>query len=322
MTANQLKTVTIATILVVVTTAAGLLTACGGEREPDTRARSDSRSGVDLMARVDDYTARFRPGSGYQEPSRRDRDTVARGVRLLLDGDRTGARRALADIDFTVRALSDSATGRRYTEVADRSDAGPAPRGWGRIYLAQDSTPANDRWTVQVPHPVADRNTERLGVGVLRGTRGGIMVIAGAHREAGEGRAADVAHRTDTVFDAVCAALAERGLPAVQVHGFADSSAPGRDAVVSTGRGTVARPEGRLLADALHDRGFPVCRAWSASCPLEGRTNVQGRKAAEEHVAFLHIEFSNRIRTDEQRTAAAVAALGRVTNLWQKGERP
>ncbi|MGD6742594.1 hypothetical protein ACOKM3_12205 [Streptomyces sp. BH106] len=274
------------------------------------------------MARVDDYTADFRPGSGYREPSRRDRETVARGVRLLLDGNRAAAQRALDDVDFTVRTVTDSATGRRYTELADRSDDGPAPRGWGRVYLAQDGTPARHRWTVQVPHPVADRNTERLGVGVLRGAHGGVMVIAGAHRKAGEGDAADVAHRRDTVFDAVCAALAERGLPAVQVHGFADASAPGRDAVVSTGRGTLARPEGRLLADALHDKGYAVCRAWSASCPLEGRTNVQGRKAAEEHVPFLHIEFSNRTRTDAQRTAAAAAAIGRVTNLWQKGERP
>ncbi len=314
--------VTVAISLAFAASSVGLLTACTGGQETDTDARPGSRSGVDLMARVEDYTARFRPGSGYREPSRRDRETVARGVRLLLEGDDAGGQRTLDGIDFTVRTLTDSATGRRYTEVADRSDESPSPRGWGRVYLARDATPTSRRWTVQVPHPVADRNTERLGVGILRGARGGVMVIAGAHRKAGDGNAADVAHRRDTVFDAVCAALAERGLPAVQVHGFADASAPGRDVVASTSRGTLARPEGRLLAGALHEKGFTVCRAWSATCPLEGRTNVQGRKAAEEHVPFLHIEFGNRIRTNEQRTARAVQAVGRVTAVWQKGERP
>ncbi|MFZ3560465.1 hypothetical protein [Streptomyces sp. BH055] len=322
MTPIRTKTVTITTILVAVVGLSVLLAVPSEVKSPrgDTDARG--RSGVDLMARVTDYTARFTAGSGYTEPSQQSRETVARGVTQLLDGRRTTAQRTLGDVDFTVRTVTDGTTGRRYTEIADRSDDGPAPRGWGRVYIAQDGTAAGRRWVAQVPHPVADRNTERLGVGVLRGARGGILMLAGAHRAAGEGNAADVAHREDTVFEAVWTALAERGLPAVQVHGFADDSAPRFDVIPSTGRGSLARPEGRSLADALADHGFTVCRAWTTSCPLAGRTNIQGRTAADRHVPFLHVEFNHRTRTDKQRTARAVEAVGRVTNLWQKGERP
>lgn len=326
MTGNRTKTVTIAAILVVVASVATTLLLSVTRQDAGPDRTSDARPGgpseVDLLARVTAYTARFGPGTGYLEPSRRDRETVAQGVGLLLDDKPEQARRRLSDVDFTVRTLTDSGSGRRFTEIADRTDEGPSPRGWGRVYLADDDTGADRRWTVQVPHPVADRNTERVGVGVLRGSRGGIMVLAGAHRRAGDGDAADVAHRRDTVFDAVCDLLTGRALPAVQLHGFADDSAPRYDVIASTGRGRDARTEGRYLADGLREHGFAVCRAWARPCPLEGRTNVQSRTASAHDVPFLHIELSNRVRTDEARTQRAVAQVGRITDLWRKGERP
>ncbi|MFI7011203.1 hypothetical protein [Streptomyces sp. NPDC050145] len=323
MTANRTNTVTIAIILGLTLAASALLTACAGGRDDTVDAsdtRADARTGTDLLDRVTDWTARFGPDTGYRPPTRRDRTALAHAVGLLLDGRRGQAEKALSDEDFTLRTVVDAAHGKRYTEIADRSDEGPAPRGWGRLYVADDGTPKNRRWTVQVPHPVADRDTERVGVGVLRGTPGGILLIAGAHRKAGVGDAADVAHRRDTVFDAIVDELAGRSLPAVQVHGFADSSAPDEDVIASTGSGSIARPEGRRLADALRHEGFSVCRAWTRSCPLEGRTNVQGRGASADGVPFLHVELSNRIRTDEGRTARAVTALGRVTGQWRRGD--
>ncbi|MGW2563604.1 hypothetical protein ACWCXB_31145 [Streptomyces sp. NPDC001514] len=272
---------------------------------------------VDLERRIAEYTSRFGEDSGYRRPSRDDRRTVAQGVGLLLDGHRERARQQLSAVDFEIRTVTDSATGRRYAEIADRAEDAPSPRGWGRVYVDLD-TPA--RWSVQVPHPVADQRTEQLGVSVLRGSRGGVMVVAGAHRRAGRADVADVAHRTDSVFDAVCDELAERGLPGVQLHGFADDSAPGYDVIASTGDDEPARPEGRALAEALaealREGGFDVCRAWARSCPLEGRSNVQGRKAAEEGVPFLHIEFSNAVRTSREQAVRAAEAVTAVTAAW------
>lgn len=227
-----------------------------------------------------------------------------------MDGEREKAASRLADVDFGVRVVRDG-PGRRYAEIADRGDE--TRRGWGRVYIDLDTAP---RYSVQVPHPVADAYSDRLGTGVLRAAPGGILVVAGAHRRAGEGDAADVAHRRDTVFHAITVELVARRIPGIQVHGFADSSVPGRDVVVSTGAGTVARPQGRTMADALEDDGFRVCRAWVDKCPLEGRNNKQGRLAAAEDVPFLHVEVSRAVRGDASRTARAVAAMAKAVREW------
>lgn len=268
-----------------------------------------------LERRLSTYASEVVADSRFSPPDRAERETLAEGVALYVDGERTKAASRLAEVDFGVRVVRDG-PGRRYAEIADRTDE--TRRGWGRVYIDLDTAP---RYSVQVPHPVADAYTDRLGAGVLRAAPGGVLVIAGAHRRAGEGDAADVAHRRDTVFHAITVELVARGIPGIQVHGFADSSVPGRDVVVSTGAGDVARPQGRTLADALDDDGFRVCRAWVDKCPLEGRNNKQGRLAAAEDVPFLHVEVSRAVRGDAARTARAVAAMATAVREWDSAER-
>lgn len=276
-------------------------------------ARGTGDGGIE--ARITAYTAGFSENSGYRRPSHRERSTIAEGVGLLLDRHRARAERRLADVDFQVRTVTDERTGRRYAEVSDRSEDAAAPRGWGRAYVDLDSP---IRWSVQVPHPVADRNTERLGAALLSRSPGGVLVIAGAHRKAGRGDEADVAHRRKSVFHALCDALAERGVPGIQVHGMADDSAPRHDVVASTVKGREAVREGRDLADALRRRGYDVCRAWARSCPLEGRENVQGRNAWAQETEFLHVEFGAKIRDRREHRNAAVAAMAKVTRDWRR----
>lgn len=268
---------------------------------------------VDLEHRVTDFTTGFGQNGGYRPPSTDERATVADAVDLLLDHREQAARERLDGIGFVLRTITDSGTGRRFAEVADTREGRTGNRGWGRVYVDLTSPV---RWSVQVPHPVADEDSEKLGVGVLRGTPGGVMVLAGAHRRAGEGNAADVAHRQDTVFDAVCGELTRRGLPGIQVHGFADSTQPGYDAIVSTGKADDARTDARTLAAALTRHHLTVCRAWTRNCSLEGRTNEQGSEAAAHHVPFLHVEFSRSTRAHDRTIAEAVAAMNAVTSVW------
>lgn len=311
------KSVTVAAV----TVAFGLLLAglsaytIGWSSGGDRTAEGADAPKVPLERRITDFTAGFGPDSGYREPRRAERRAVADAVGLILDGHPDRARPPLADAGFRLRTLTDSGTGRRYAELSDRTEDTDAPRGWGRVYVDL-SAPA--RWSVQVPHPVSDENTERLGARVLLGSPGGVLVLAGAHRRAGDGDAADAAHRTDSVFDAVCDELVRRGLPGVQLHGFADDSAPGRDVVASTGKGSAGRADARRLAAALTARHFSVCRAWVRNCPLEGRDNVQGRRAAAGHVTFLHVEFARSVRTSETRIRRAATAVDTVTARWAK----
>ncbi|MEU1312241.1 hypothetical protein ABZ419_25555 [Streptomyces cinnamoneus] len=275
---------------------------------------------VDLARRITSFTDRINQDGRYRIPAAHDRRAVADGVRLFLDGDRAGAERTLATAGYTVRTLVDQPGGGQYAEIADATVDGEATRGWGRVYVDLRG-PA--RWSVQVPHPTADQRTEQLGIGLLRDVRGGVLILAGAYRTVGDGEsgetdAADVAHRSDSVFAAVADALADRRMPAVQVHGFADSSLPDHDVVVSPGKGTAGLPSARRLASGLRQEGLRVCEVWQRECGrLEGRTNVQGDHADAVGVPFLHVEHSRRVRFDDGLVAKAVRALSEVVERWR-----
>ncbi|MDT0450116.1 hypothetical protein [Streptomyces hesseae] len=286
---------------------------------PDAGA-SDAAGTVDLGARITGFTDRITQNGHYRVPADSDRRAVTDGVRHLLDGDRAAAERSLAGVGYALRTLADRQDGRRYAEIADATPEGETGRGWGRVYLDLHG-PA--RWSVQVPHPSADQRTEQLGIGLLRGAPGGVLILAGAHRNAADSAdadAADVAHRADSVFAAVAAVLADRGLPAVQVHGFADSSLPDRDVVVSPGKGDAGLPAASRLAASLRKRQLRVCEVWRRYCGrLEGRTNVEGDHADGVGAPFLHVEHSRRVRFDDALMAEAVRALTEVVQGWSAG---
>jgi hypothetical protein len=283
---------------------------------PEPEEEPPARSGIDLERRIADFADRLTEDGGYRGPLRSERNIVAEGVALLIEGHRKDAERRLAEVDFGVRTLTDESTGRRYAEVADAPEA-EVRRGWGRVYVAL-GRPVG--WSVQVPHPAADRDSERLGIGMLRKAEGGVLVLAGAHRRAGRHGEADVSHRRDTVFHAVCAELAARKLPGIQLHGFADDSEPDHDVVVSSGAGHEGRPDARQLARALADERLDVCRAWVRHCTNAGRGNVQGRTADYRDVPFLHVEFSRSVRKSPARIARAVTALTRTAATWMHKE--
>ncbi|GGR42927.1 hypothetical protein WEB32_26200 [Streptomyces netropsis] len=278
---------------------------------------------VDLGQWITGFTDRITQSGGYRIPGASDRRAIADGVRLVLDGKQPEAERSLATVGYTLRTLVDRDGGMEVAEIADATKDGEARRGWGRIYVDLRG-PA--RWSVQVPHPTADQRTEQLGIGLLRSSPGGVLVLAGAHRNAAadgeEGDAADVAHRSDSVFAAVSDTLADRRLPAVQVHGFADSSSPGHDVVVSPGKGDAGLPAARRLSNALRKLHLRSCEVWQRDCGrLEGRTNVEGDHADAVDVPFVHVEHSRRVRDDDRLLAQAVRALTEVTKRWSTGRR-
>jgi hypothetical protein len=271
---------------------------------------------VDLAARVTAYVAPFRAGRGYTEPTAAERGALADGTALLVAGRRSAALAELSAVGYRVTGFRDLATGRRFDEVADADPAREAARGWGRIYLDLSAT---DRWSVQVPHPVADQNTEKVGVAVFRAAPGGVLVVAGAHRRAGPGTIADAAHSATTVFAAVLDRLSRDGMPGIQVHGFDEGSLPGVDTVFSPGAalpGTAAVS----TAEALSRDGFAVCRPWVEGCgKLAGTTNLAGRYAAARGVPFLHVEMSPAVRADPDTRQRIAAVLGRTVAEWNAG---
>ncbi|MEU4653024.1 hypothetical protein AB0G32_03580 [Streptomyces sp. NPDC023723] len=290
-----------------------LVTLIGCQSATAPRQRADpepaARELVDLRDRVTDYTTTFDADGDYTPPDAGQRERLARGVGRLLDGEPRAAERELARIGLGVTRLTDTASGRRYDEVAAKG--GGSAAHWGRLYLNAD---AALRWNAQVPHPVSDRDTESLGLRLLEENPGGALVLAGAHRRAGEGGAADVAHREDSAFHTVVLELQKRGVPGVQLHGFTnDSDDRPYDAIVSTGAAESAPAEVVAMADRMDTDGLRVCRAWSARCPLEGTTNVQGRAAQRQHTTFVHVELAPPARDGRDAEEAADALAGLLT---------
>ncbi|MFB7938034.1 hypothetical protein [Streptomyces sp. NPDC056049] len=280
----------------------------GATRQP---ARSEL---VDLKSHIVDHARRAAAREPYTPPDGTRRERIARGVGRLLDGDPGDAARILAGAGFRVTRLTDTVSGRRFDEVAAR-ERGAEDR-WGRLYVPADG---DVRWSVQVPHPVADRDTEVLGARLLEAAPHGALVLAGAHRAAGRGDSADVAHRTDSAFHAFVLELQKRDVPGMQLHGFAKASDRPYDAVLSTGAARTASEDAALLADRMESRDLRVCRGWSATCPLEGTTNAQGKAAERRGTSFLHVELAPAARGDGRAAESVRTALAGLLETWAAG---
>jgi hypothetical protein len=251
------------------------------------------------------------PANPYRDPDAKERAAARRAVRALL---REGSIAADVDPLFEEIGLqahhgTDPATGRAFSLYLA---SGADDRSWGAVLVDRSATP---RVVVEVPHPGFDINTEKLGLSLHRRVPASVLLVAGAHRQAGGG-AADVAHNDRSLFHVLAIEFARNGLDQIQLHGFADRNLPSSDAVVSTGSAPV-RPIARRLAGGLSDAGLNVCRAWVGRCgQLEGRRNQQGLATAELESAFVHLELSwSQRRDDETRERVAGALAEQLAEL-------
>jgi hypothetical protein len=178
-------------------------------------------------------------------------------------------------------------------------------RGAGLLVLRPGS---GRRIVVEAPHTFFDQRTLEIATLVFQGTRARALLINTMHRygavpedRRGDGAArkespSDVAHEADTLFGAAHRALiaAEPGVT-LQLHGFADETAPGVMAVVSAARtGADVQGVARALRDALGDdrvRVYP-----DEIDVLGGTSNAQAKVSRAHGVPFVHLELSNALR--------------------------
>ncbi|WP_412538351.1 hypothetical protein R8Z50_21150 [Longispora sp. K20-0274] len=282
--------------LIVALLAASALVGCGGDPPPA------APSAADPARLIAEHVAALKPDGRYRPPRPDEREVAGDAVGLLLAGRADKGAEQLARLGMPSAHGTDPATGRAFTVYASdpRTD-----RAWG-LLLVDTSAPA--RWVVEVPHPAYDLRTEDIGLDLFRAVPGTVLLVAGAHRQAGGG-AADVAHHEDTVFHALAGEYARHGLAQLQLHGFADKNLRGTEAVISTGQ--VSPGPGPLrVADQLGAAGFAVCRAWQERCgQLEGMSNVQSATAVEHGAVFVHLETSWSTRSDPARRSALARAL-------------
>ncbi|WP_437331573.1 hypothetical protein [Sorangium sp. So ce394] len=158
------------------------------------------------------------------------------------------------------------------------------------------------------------------------GARGDIVAARG--RPAATLAFADVAHAERSFFLSAHRALLQSfpGVPAVQLHGFQDSSAPDAAAIASAvGHGANLE---RLLAPLRAVVSDGKVLAYPADIKkLGGATNVQARWSRQMGAPFYHLELSRALRdkllTDEDlRRRFAAAFAGLVAGKGQEETRP
>jgi hypothetical protein len=223
----------------------------------------------------------------YRPPDAEERDRATAALTCLA----TGGEPDLDGLDLRVTRGAD-VTGRAFALL---TDAPGTERAWGAVVLDEDAT----RTVVEVPHPGSDRLTARLGLELFRAAPGCALIVAGTRRTVH-----DAAHRTDSMFHHFAQTLAA---PEIQLHGFANDSAPDTDAVVSPGAGRRG-PAHEAVEEALAQHGFRTRHHEN----LAGRTNVQGIAAAERGTPFLHLELAPLLRVDQGNRDRVVDALART----------
>lgn len=256
-----------------------------------------------LAGLVDRFTASLRSSGPYRAPDEAERAAADALAAAIAAGH--GVERHAAALGFSTTTVAG-----RAALVADTR----SPRAWGLILLPR--VPSVPSLIVEVPHPAADLRTEQIGVAIAEALPDALYLQAGAHRHAGapadaRRRAdcpADVAHRPDSVFARIAAGLvAHRGLPQVQLHGFADR--PDLDAVVSPGAACGSRVLEETVS-RLAAAGERVRRGGEPGCEeLSGTRNVQGRVAARHGTVFVHVELSRSLRRSARRRERVAEAV-------------
>jgi hypothetical protein len=237
-----------------------------------------------------DHVRAMAADSPYRPPTPGERDEAVTVLRAVLAGEPHRLN------GLRVSPATDDA-GRPFTMLTDTA------HGWGSVLLREASD-----LVIEVPHPGSDRLTARLGLELFHAVPSAALLVAGTHRNAAD-NAADVAHRTDSLFHAFAQTLA---LPELQLHGFAAATAPGTDAVVSPGAGEQAELH-RHVEKALRQHGFRVGHHER----LAGRTNVQGIAAAAQGRPFLHLELSPPLRI-HHRAVVVDAVAKAVADTWDQ----
>ena len=273
-------------------------------------------SGVDPAVTVTSVAAGVSPTQPYAEPSADERADAGNGLARLAIGDLAGATTSLGRLGFTVTTDLDPATGRRYAMAVSET---ATPRPWG-VYLVDLSEPLG--LCVAVPHPKSDAVCEQLALRLWRAVPGSMLAMAAVHRRASSG-AADHSQNTASVFHHLwTGVLGPRGVPQVQIHGFADTTAA-EQTVVSTGAGPVT-PAAARIADEIAATGLVTTRGWdgTADPDLRAVTNEQGIAADAAGWVWVHVEYNGTVRTTTGLWQPAVDAIAAANPKLLAYDRP
>jgi hypothetical protein len=256
-------------------------------------------------------------------------------VTVLAQGDSTAACNLIAANGFPYQLV-------QFTDIRAANavywllrEVDPVTVGWGTYVIRASEVFTNV--VVEAPHPVADWRTDPQGVKMFRALQAKALLVAGAHRCANQGfspcgnktmacgqlqpyRESDVAHATQTIFQASHQALVPCGgkTVALQLHGNGLATCP--DLFISNGTlypGGLTNKLFEAASRACGDFTVDVADGAAGECAFYGGGSVQGTYSNGCALAakpdpcfsfplypsypeqFLHLEQSLALREDD-----------------------
>lgn len=281
----------------------------------------------DLLAYVDTFVARIPRKysstlvNGYDIPTVAEISGMAAVMNAIQAGDLESAASLAVPYSFKITQYTDTATGRPLVILSEIQNAdGTWPHAWG-MYIYDSDTATSDT-LIEVPHPLADLNTERSGVLMFRQARAKALLLAGSHRYANQDSFSDMAHVQSSVFEAIHEQLQTPTSVVIQPHGYSKtnySTATPADTILSSG---TSGPSALIVAmdTSVKVAGFTSCiytgdldgtsiQSANPCYELGATTNVQGISARSLGARFVSAETETAVRTDVGRNAAYVSAL-------------
>lgn len=262
---------------------------------PDGREAEIYRTTDDLQVFMS-HLENFMPKSGsegFLNPDPEDLLAFRSFTEAILAGSFGNLLDLAPAYDYEILRVSDEGDG--LAESYLLREPLPYKRGWGLFVFRKD--PLNDI-LIEIPHPLFDENTDRIGLDLYRLLDARALLIAGAHRSANADGSSDASHNPLTVFEAVHEALTDTGYPLVlQIHGFASDQRPDYPQVILGEAAPEFGPDLAALSSQLAERGISagVCNGilWTDLC---GETNIQ--RSMMRAGIFVHIELAPGIRND------------------------
>ena len=287
-----------------------------------------SNQSGDLIAEIDrlKQLALAEKSNLYQPPNKNELSQFKLTIQTIIAGDLVIAKAQAEELDYELIEFRDSSTEQTFFGLRENSKPKSALRGWGSYFF---NTNPEAKGIVEVPHILADRFTEVIGVKAFLSAKARGFLLAGAHRNANGFNTADVCDPISSVFQTVHEVLVDTGQKTWQVHGFLRRKdfPPHARAVLSDGRGNIssaikdlaqrldrsqihAYVYNRLPKSSPENRQINQQFSGRVFAELGGTQNVQGIYSHSKELAFTHIELSKKVRSSKayrDRAAEAIA---------------
>ena len=292
----------------------------------------------------------FKQNSGnYVAPTVQERGDFRQLAMSLYDHNWNTAETQANNLGYDLVKFSNTTTNSIYWGVKEQLVNGVQTKGWGSYFINEN---ALSNVTIEVPHPVFDSNTHRLGERVFERSDANGFMIAGSHRSANGSQTANPTSLDFSIFQEVHE-IWNGGYgdsTAWQMHGYGQSTKSkfpdDTDAVLSDGAGNVTTElialdfELESIPDSVFGQSYVYNQletddilnelvngvgqnGHSPFWRLRAFNNPQGQFSRDAGGTFVHIETSTHIRSGptnrETHLANAIVRAIQTTSLGTAG---